>query len=477
MFYDTYDEIKSYNTMNRYQSAKITQDSDVVYELFYRCLAGKDKVYAKVLEQTEHRESPEDSSGIYISLITENMLKYDENMFIGEGENLVCQRKNEELYKPYIIEFAVDMKNLTQETYRRLTDADIMGVWFEAFFSGNHVDDMEDIIEADGIVMTSASPFKFHKMQIYIKTNHVANHITRWTKHLYNTSGAIKSNANINSLLSFFFSATDYGLFIYNVGDGNCIYIKGNDGKRILFDIGHNYNPYSEDWSDPDIRRSQQAIRQFKPHGIILSHWDMDHLIGVMFSNDFLYTKEWIAPDPNILPQKQLSVNAARIAKYLESRNILNLVDSSARNSRIYNGSEVCVWCGQGKISEGKLTEANNAGLIIEFESEKKTAHAGDCRRALLSGDCEYLAFPTAMGFSKKTYETLVVPHHGSQMITTNISSIKKGIAVISVSPRNKIRPNIDHMDDLKAKGYSCCLTQQCCIEIPSVWRPYYSIR
>ncbi len=434
------------------------QHSQKVHELFRHCLDGQDKVYAKILEKSDVEETLENSSVIYISLITENMLAYDTSMLTDIGQDIAKSQ-----YRPYFIEFAVDMKHITQESYRRLTNLNNIGQWFEAAFSEESGPIDNESIEVKGIVITSASPFEFRGRQIYIKAGHPANKITKKIKRLYNTSSAIHTHTYIHSLLANYFSANDYSVSVYNVGDGNCIYIKGNDGKRILFDIGHNCNPYSKDWKDSDIKRSQQAIRHFKPHGIILSHWDMDHLIGVMFSNDSIYDVDWIAPDPNILPDCQFSVNAARIAKYLESKNILNLVDSCERNNRIYKGTNISIWCGQGNVKGKRLTETNNASLIIEFDT------------ALLPGDCEYLAFPMAMKKSLK--KLMVVPHHCSAMDSSTVITNKGASAIISVSPRNKKRPDKNHMADLISKGYNCQCTQSCCIVIPSVWDSYYYIR
>ena len=498
--------------MEYFPNYNMRQHSQKVHELFRHCLDGQDQVYAKILEKSDIEENLEYSSVIYISLITENMLAYDAGMLTDMGQDNAKSQ-----YRPYFIEFAVDMNHITQETYRRLTAPNNIGQWFEAAFSEGLGPIDNESITVKGIVITSASPFEFRGRQICIKAGHPANKITKKIKRLYNTSrvclkiafrqlcvplcgrfgpdeggvagyvdrigtkyaakwgvqmagmnfqtrpSAIHTHTYINSLLAGYFSANDYSLSVYNVGDGNCIYIKGNDGKRILFDIGHNCNPYSKDWKDPDIKRSQQAIRHFKPHGIILSHWDMDHLIGVMFSNDSIYEVDWIAPDPNILPDCQFSVNAARIAKYLESKNILRLVDSSERNNRIYKGANISIWCGQGNVKGKRLTETNNASLIIEFDT------------ALLPGDCEYLAFPMAMKKTAKNF--MVVPHHCSAMDSSTVVTNKGASAIIPVSLRNKKRPDKDHMKDLISKGYHCQCTQSCCIVIPSIWGSYYYIR
>lgn len=202
-----------------------------------------------------------------------------------------------------------------------------------------------------------------------------------------------------------------------------------------------------------------------KPHTTILSHWDLDHVIGVAFAKQIIFKRPWIAPDLNVLLKSQVSMGALRVAKYLELYNQLYLVDSKYRNHSIYSQSNISIWCGKGNVKGRRLTETNNAGLIIEFKQGKILT--------LLPGDCEYLALPDNLNFSKKRFNNLIIPHHCSEMDTSLLSttSITKDYAIISVSRWNKKRPNSVHKDHLQTGcKYSVEETGNLFrIEIPSV--------
>lgn len=81
---------------------------------------------------------------------------------------------------------------------------------------------------------------------------------------------------------------------IYNVGHGNADYIKGKE-KRILYDIGCNYRT-TPTCCSPEFPRAAQALRQVKPCCVILSHWDLDHIIGCAYAEPEVFRVPWIAP-------------------------------------------------------------------------------------------------------------------------------------------------------------------------------------
>lgn len=69
---------------------------------------------------------------------------------------------------------------------------------------------------------------------------------------------------------------------IYGVGQGN--FIKLNCGNEIiLFDVGFTI---SEDYEmNPIIKNSSEIVHSIEPNVVILSHWDLDHIIGVTYMN------------------------------------------------------------------------------------------------------------------------------------------------------------------------------------------------
>lgn len=375
------------------------------------------------------------------------------------------------MYRPYFFEFTVDLNKLKSEEKKILTDDDVVGKWIEASFVPMNHTIKENMHAFPGTVLSSASPIKTDRRTLIIQDKNIKQipaDINRCIRVQYDTSKAIKTIDEIKIVLDRQFAnpePSDYKVRIYNVGDGNYIYIHSDNGRRVLFDIGHNCNPYSYDWRDPIIRRSKDAIKKMKPHITIISHWDLDHIIGVVFAKQWIFRHPWIAPNLNVLPEGQVSIGALRVAKYLELYNQLFLVDNKDRNKLIYSTSNFKVWCGKGKVKGKSLTETNNAGLIIEIKNKDVLT--------LLTGDCEYLALADGLNFSKKRYNHLVIPHHCSKMNTSplNCTPSSGDFAIISVSKSNKKRPNVEHKDYLEneAKYLVEKTGDYFCIEISSL--------
>jgi len=480
---------------------------------FERSISKNETLYIKILERhnatndSEFDNYDKSEDVVHITLISEEMLMYDEfvyNKLADRNKDTNRQEynngimnesiENEDLildsYRPYFFEFIVNLNDVDEKTKKFLTQSDYIGKWIEARFIDANFENDDAAYNISGTVLFSASPFKTIKRKLIIQDRNprISKNINDWVKRLYDTSTSVKNINEIQDILNDIFNdpePSDYKVRIYNVGDGNCIYIYCDNGRRILFDIGHNYNPYSKDWRAPEIRRTQYAIKQMKPNATILSHWDLDHVIGVVFAKQDVFRIPWIAPNINVLPKRQMSMGSLRVAKYLELYNRLFLVDNNLRNKLIYSTStkSLKIWHGKGK--EFKLTETNNAGLIIEFTKEEvkeeveekveKKVKNGVKKevRTLLPGDCEYLALPEDLGFSTKRFNHLVVPHHCSSMDTTclNTTSKDEDIAIISVSKNNSIRPNREHRNFLEeSANYKVELTGgRFCIDIPSL--------
>ncbi|NFG41028.1 MBL fold metallo-hydrolase [Clostridium botulinum] len=471
------------------------QHKKYVDKLFYNCIDGKsEKLYIKILEKPEITDSVNKDKlnevyspdVVHISLITNEMLEYDNKVFntlqnvksqldISESinsEGMIIKLENNlesegYLYRPYFLEFMVDINQLEKKDRSILSDENIVGKWIEASFLSSDNKVSEDMHIFQGVVLFSASPFKFVGKKLVIQDKNIKKipkNINDWVRKMYDTSKSVKNINEIRRVLNINFArANDYKVKIYNVGDGNCLYIYCDNGSRILFDIGHNYNPFLI--HDDKIRKAENSIKKMKPHTIILSHWDLDHVIGVVFAKQWIFKRPWIAPDLNVLPTSQVSMGALRVAKYLELYNQLYLVDSKYRNHLIYSKSNISIWCGKGNVKGRRLTETNNAGLIIEFNQGEILT--------LLPGDCEYLALPDNLNFSKKRFNHIVIPHHCSAMDTSVLStkSVTNDYAIISVNQWNKIRPNQVHKDYLQNNcKYSIEETGgRFCIDIPSV--------
>ena len=94
---------------------------------------------------------------------------------------------------------------------------------------------------------------------------------------------------------------------IYNVGQGNFIYLKFNDRLKMLFDAGETTIPSTILKEQEYIDINSREISQLQPDYIVLSHWDLDHILGIQHfvedegENSFFKTCTWIAPDIRLL--------------------------------------------------------------------------------------------------------------------------------------------------------------------------------
>lgn len=198
-------------------------------------------------------------------------------------------------------------------------------------------------------------------------------------------------------------SKYDYtDLTVYNVGQGNMVYISDRNNKyRILFDVGVEkskiFNSHVEKY-----------LKKMKPSMIILSHWDLDHILAVKFIKDENWPRIWITSD--IIERKgDIILSAHRLAMYLSKNNMLYMVSGNydgkivfeLKNLRIYKGNADADGAGKEENDYN-----NNHGLILTIKS-------GSCN-AVLPGDCEYMAWPESISLIKNEYDILLVPHHGA---------------------------------------------------------------
>ena len=370
---------------------------------------GSKSVYVKILETQMVDEGIKNEQTFYqISIINQNMLDYDYEFF--STENLLHDNN---YYRPYFYEFITKVENPHHIWYLNIK----AGFWLEAEFVDSNSSSKEQdgyISEyfIEGIVFFSASPFQIEKRTLCIKNTPAPDYVISKLKRTYATNASKISmneskHASLKNWLHSHTDGDDFRIKVYNVCQGNGIYIYDNSYNRILFDIGFSCNPYSSDWGSRQQKIVEFIYSKVNPSMVILSHWDMDHIIGVCFASLNLFDKKWIAPDLNELPESGISIGAARLAKYLHWKNSLTLIDSTFNNEAVFinNSSGFEIWRGKGKRLT--LNKANNYGLIIMLNTEKSV---------LLPGDCEYEMLPDCISLSKKRYDYLIVPHHCSKM-------------------------------------------------------------
>ena len=258
---------------------------------------------------------------------------------------------------------------------------------------------------------------------------------------------------------------------VYRIGNGNCVFVKIEDNDEgFFYDIGFNCKQRLREIEDGRTDNYFQIIQEIvknKPSFFILSHWDLDHILGISAANENYFTVDWFAPDCY-----DACIEAKRLAKYLDVKNHLFRVKrkDSLKNGRligapikIKNSKNQII--GQYKLYMGEKSGCDSSysnceGIVIEYTDFKR----GEEKVFLMMGDVNYASFDKARvnagepKIADSQIDYLIVPHHGSQhtaykSLIKNKAIHKGKLAVICCTNDYKInRPNKDHLKKLKKR-------------------------
>lgn len=246
-----------------------------------------------------------------VSIVTDSMLTYD-LQYLGESDNFVA-RNNDLLnnYRPYFADFLID---ITQNI------VSLENHWYVAKFLNEYADisiDFDDkIVMYDGILELSASPVQYEKGKLLFFTNRsVPPQILKKINDICRDT--IFPNATddvIQSILSDIWKAEKINTIdCYNLGKGNADYIRGYSNS-MLYDIGYSYREYPKRKGKYNYYRACNAIRHVHPSCVLLSHWDMDHILGCVYAKQRIFDIPWIAPSFMNKGTNKYSINAYRLA-------------------------------------------------------------------------------------------------------------------------------------------------------------------
>ena len=222
----------------------------------------------------------------------------------------------------------------------------------------------EIIVILQGNVMVSASPIEVVKGTLVVVDDHsevdfaylevLGDSIYSCKKRAYTSAdyGAIQT-----LLDSDIINGTPHMINVYNVGQGLCASIHMDNGGVIFSDIGITKDKI--ELSSSDVIQAKQQLGMINPKLVVLSHWDLDHILGVTNASEKIYDATWIVPDLWGLfsktrigsgAYKSVSKSAIRLLKYLDWRNRDNLfiiVDDVVK-TRIYKNpkSNIEIWTG-----------------------------------------------------------------------------------------------------------------------------------
>lgn len=427
-------------------------------------------------QNTEHS-----SNFLRVSLLTQYMLDYDKNMFqllSAENEDHVIAR---ETFRPYFLHFLIDISKIDKKERIFISKSEHLGQWFKGAFLPNEaiIHDKIDGYLMKGFLESSASPIHYEKGCLIINDTSLGSADLDNINSIYEAYKiTTQDDTTVNNELNDIFRDTIFSeARVYNVGNANCIYIKGSCGnqpKNLLYDIGYNIPPYGCKLYKTPYIKARRAILQISNHidCIVLSHWDLDHILGCAYAPKHLFLHKWIAP--NFLTKEEYSVSARRLAVYLNVIGSLMLVErkpTSLRTdafARITTGtSSISFWMGINpsprKVSvrndEHWITPVNREGIIIEVINYQ----GGNYINSLLLGDVPYSSIPNGVNLIKGTsIDYLVVPHHGGYMDYHELDSStisSNAHAIISASGIGS-HPHTTHTKALDKKFFQTSVTR-----------------
>lgn len=390
-------------------------------------------VYAKI--------NYSDNGEIIISLVNEEMLDVDIDYFKD------TKNSKDDYYSPYVYEFLVDDSKEIKKIDKLIKENSyIKNNWLQVKLIANNNSELtDDMIYVNGILIFSASPFEIEKHKLVFSSNinmvnqDIDNKIKKlnelWERFYKNITLLVGEELK-NEYKKIIDKKYD-SLTVYNVGQGNFVYLHANNNYyKVAFDVGidikcDNYN---------------DNIEKLLPDAIILSHWDLDHILGIKLLKDNVMSISWLAPDIKELEGKS-SLSARRLAAYLAKNEKLCMISKDFNNKNVFKGkyNELYKGSGTGKYS----TINNNHGLLL-----KLCMNGFD---VILPGDCEYSAWPQKISFFKNKYDVMVLPHHGGSMLKKINKDVKPYmLGIVSYGEGNNYKhPSGDMLLFLK-DYYNC---------------------
>lgn len=380
-------------------------------------------------------------------------------------------------FTPYFYEFSAFIKN--EETIKILSQYYENGSYyrFKLISSNDNSNMIEDEMNViTGETLFSASPIDIRKSQLVIVdkvidpkylVDDIVNYSDFETKDnvLDNMSPiAVKEfNNSLNQCLPRVVDTVKYTM--YHVGQGLCSYISFNRNYGMFFDIGFSRDARKDTSIQLDASGFYNKYKNRTPKAIFLSHWDLDHILGVVYCSKEIYNRIWIAPNINEIKPKKRSNSALRLSKYISLReSMLNLskmrsyatyektlflISKNYNDNQVFksNNGKLILHKGKGTGTKNHSNKENNIGLILEIRNSKKL---------LLTGDVDYIKMPKSI--INRKFDFLQVPHHGANVGTPIYRPTKviESIAIVPVSKVNRHNHPKDkeHLDILEGYGF-----------------------
>lgn len=300
----------------------------------------------------------------------------------------------------------------------------------------------QDIFHYNATFFCSASPFKLYYKKIIFESIKVDMSVCDAS---LSRLQELRNTDITDDLLNF----KPCILREYNVGQGNFSeLIDENKNKKIVFDPGMTYLDDHDNFLG-----SRKELETLNAECFFISHFDLDHILGIIYLNDFQFTKDklWIIPKPEKI---NVSQNAKRLIWYLHNTSKLRYIEDSNLANVFHFNTNITIYKGTAPFKGKKDSVYTNcSGIMISVN--------GITKSALLTGDCLYNYWSSKiLGPSGSIkYDYLIVPHHGcniKQLASIKILGNQDATAIVPVGIKQKHyhHPNFDHIDRVSKNGF-----------------------
>lgn len=425
------------------------------------------KVYCYIFEQDEQERA---NKIINVSLTNDFFIKQDKGYLFDDDYEY------KDGYHPYFFEFSAQLGSKDSKKAIGVWEGLPRSKWIEAeLVVGDlhdeplELDEQGNMLHLRGILIFSASPIIRKGVELVFKleeagaiANEIEEHIRDLDNFLENYCLQYNRYDIKNQFKRFVQNINSLKCNVYNVGQGNNISLDIN-GKRMFFDVGTDAKRSIDTLFNFKYENNKGDITEVIPYFIVLSHWDLDHILGVA---DFdwklcgdksysIYTSTyWIAPNLRLLSSKKIAKSAFRLCCYLLKNERLWLV---CEPGQLVLKSEDCeLW--QGKGSNNNNSKKNNIGLVMKLSIPDHVVNNQIRQNILFMGDCDFNEFPE---LKNDRYDILVTAHHGSKYAIPNgVIGNKGSRAIISVGADNSYNhPNIEHLAMLQNNNFRAYFT------------------
>ncbi len=251
------------------------------------------------------------------------------------------------------------------------------------------------------------------------------------------------------STMNFLLKDNSLKIYFIDVGQGDSSLIETSSGKTILIDGGGNENPEKYDIGEKVLVPYLLDRSISKIDYVMISHFDSDHVGGLLTVMENLHVKEAI-----ISKQKEDSQNYQKFLKIAKEKEIKVRVVCKGDRIKIDNETYLeILWPQEKQIEDNPL---NNNSIVAKLVYKDFSI--------LFTGDIEEIAEKEILKIynnsSKLKSNIIKVAHHGSKSssIEEFLNAVSPEIALIGVGEDNKFgHPNeqvIERLKKLNCKIY-----------------------